>query len=133
MRLILCLAAASIAYGADHADLSGVWQTADAQETITIRQKDGSVEIAESGKESKEATEIHCNTVGQACKVKGGEVSFWYNGETLVMMQSLHGNSQVTKRRLKLSEDGHGLEVETVHISPAGATEKVTMRRQSHT
>jgi hypothetical protein len=133
MRLLLCLAAISIAYGADHPDLNGVWKTPDAQETITIHQKDGAVEIAETGKDAKEATEIHCNTLGQACKVKGGEVSLWYNGETLVVMESMHGSSHVTKKRLKLSEDGHSLEVEIVHISPAGASEKVTMTRQSHT
>jgi hypothetical protein len=129
MRLALCLAAASIAFCAEHPDLNGVWKASDSEQTLSIRQKDGEVAIAESGKET---TEIQCNTVGQACKVKGGEVTFWYNGETLVMVESLHGNSHVTKLRLKLSEDGKNLEVETVHISPPGATQKVSMARQPH-
>jgi hypothetical protein len=129
MRLTLCLAAVSIAFCADHAELNGVWKTPDAQETITIHQKDETVQIAESGKEN---AEIQCNTVGQACKIKGGEVSLWYNGETLVVMESLHGNSKVVKKRLRITEDGKSLEEEIVHIAPAGGTEKVILARESH-
>ena len=84
--------------------------------------------ISESGKET---TEIRCNTLGQPCKIKDGEASLWYNGDTLVVMVSLHGNSRVTKKRLKLSDDGRNLEVEIVRIAPAGATEKVKLSRQS--
>ena len=100
MRLVLYLAAVSIAFCADHPDLNGVWKAADSGETISIHQKDGEVQIAESGKET---SEIQCNTVGQACKIKGGEVTLWYNAETLVVVESLHGNSHVTKRRLNFS------------------------------
>jgi hypothetical protein len=129
MRLVLYLAAVSIAFCADHPDLSGVWKAADTGETIAIHQKDGAVDIAESGKETNE---IQCNTLGQACKIKGGEVTAWYNGDTLVLIESMHGNSHVTKRKLKVSEDGKNLEVETVHITPPGTSQKVSLARQPH-
>ncbi len=129
MRFVLYLAAVSIAFCADHPDLNGVWKVSDTGDTISIHQKENAVEITESG---KEANEIQCNTSGQACKIKGGEVTLWYNGDTLVVIESLHGNSHVTKRKLKLSEDGKNLEMETVHITPPGATQKVSLARQPH-
>lgn len=129
MRFVLYLAAVSIAFCADHPDLNGVWKASDTGDTISIRQKDNAVEITESGKDTNE---IQCNTSGQACKVKGGEVTLWYNGETLVLIESLHGNSHVTKRKLKVSEDGKNLEVEIVHITPPGPTQKLSLVRQPH-
>lgn len=129
MRLTLCLAAATLAMAGEHPDLNGVWKAAGAGETISIHQKDDAVEIDETGKEN---ADIRCNTVGQACKVKGGEVTLWYNGESLIVMEATHGNSHVVKKRLTISEDGKNLEEEIVHISPAGSTEKVTLARESH-
>jgi hypothetical protein len=129
MRLALYLVAVSIALGADHPDLTGVWKASDSAETISIHQKQDTVEIAESGKET---SAIQCNTVGQACKIKGGAVSLWYNGETLVIVESLHGNSRVTKKKMKMSEDGKSLEVEIVSITPPGVTQRLSLARQSH-
>jgi hypothetical protein len=126
MRFVLCLAAASMAFAADHPNLNGVWKTADV--TISIHQKDDAVDIAESGKEN---VEIQCNTTGQACKIKGGEVSLWYNGDSLVVMETLKSKARVIKKRLKVSEDGHSLEEEIVHIVPAAANEKVSLARQT--
>jgi len=128
MRFRLFLAVVSVAIGAEHPDLNGVWKTADAGETISIHQKDDAVEIAEQGKET---SDIQCNTMGQACKVKGGEVTMWFNNGTLVVMESLHGNSKVIKKRLKVADDGKSLEEEIVHIVPAGSTEKVSLVRES--
>ena len=128
MRFAIWLVALPLAFAGEHADLNGVWKNAGNGENLSIHQKENEVEIAESG---KEATEIRCNTTGQACKIKGGEVTFWYNGDTLVMMETTHGNARVIKKRLKVSEDGKNLEEEIVHISPAGSTEKVSLERQT--
>lgn len=129
MRLtILIAAAATLALGAERPNLSGTWQDGSSGETLSIHQTDDGVEIAESG---KTGTDVHCNTTGQACKVKGGEVSMWYNGDSLIIMETMHGNSRVIKKRLTASEDGNQLEEEIVHIEPAGSTEKLTLARRS--
>src|SRR5215472_16604492 len=123
MRLALCLAAVTVAFCADRPDLNGVWKTADAGETISIRQKDDVVAIAETGKES---SEYQCKTTGEPCKIKGGEVSLWYNGDVLVVMETLHSKARVVKKRLKLADDGKSLEEEIVHIVPASASQKLS-------
>jgi len=131
MRLALCLAAltaalVTAAFAGDHPDLNGVWQGAANGETLTIHQKDDAVEIVEAGKQT---IDIQCKTTGQACKVKGGEVTLWYNGPMLVVMET-HG-TRVIKKRLKPSQDGKSLEVEVIHIEPAGNAEKFTLDRRS--
>jgi len=121
-------AAVSLAIAGNHAELNGIWKASEGSETISIHQKEDAVQIAETA--GKESNAIECNTTGQACKIKGGEVTLWYNGDTLVMMQTTHGNSRVVKKRLKISTDGK-LEEEIIHISPAGSTEKLSLVRQS--
>lgn len=128
MRLALCLAAVTVAFCADHPDLTGVWKMSDAGETISIRQKGDAVEIAVTGKEN---AEYQCRTTGEACKIKGGEVSLWYNGDVLVVMETLHSKARVVKKRLKLADDGKSLEEEIVHIVPASASEKHSLARQA--
>jgi hypothetical protein len=71
-----------------------MWKASDSAKTVSIHQKEDTVEIAESGKET---TAIQCNT-GQPCKIKGSQVSFRYNGETMVTVESLHGNPACRKR-----------------------------------
>jgi hypothetical protein len=130
MKTAVCLVAfAALGLAADHPDLNGVWKIPGTGETLSIQQTDDSVKIAESGKES---TQIQCNTVGQACKIKGGEVTMWYNGAMLVLLESTHGSSHVVKKRLKVSDDGKSLEEEIIHIAPAGGSEKVSLSRESH-
>jgi len=63
--------------------------------------------------------------------VKDGEVSFWYNGEMLVMMETSHGNSRVMKKRWAVSPDGKTLNLEVVHIVPAGNSEKIIYNRSN--
>ena len=130
MRLTICLAALSLsaAFAADHPNLNGTWEGASNGETVSIKQQDDLVDITESGKAT---TEIQCHTTGQACKVKGGEVTLWYSGPMLVMMETSHGNSRVVKKRFKPSEDGKSLDLEIIRIEPAGATEKLTLTRRS--
>lgn len=127
MKWTVLLAMAVFGFGAEHPDLNGVWKTTEGSQTVTIHQKEDAVEIVESGKET--AT-IQCNTNGQACKTKGVEVTAWYNGGTLVVMEQ-HGTSRVVKKRYKVLDDGKGVEEEIVRIVPAGATEKVSLVRQT--
>jgi len=127
MRLILLFAACSLAAAADHPDLNGTWQNASTGETITIRTTDDAVQIAQTG---KEGTNIQCHTDGEACKIKGGQVSAWYNGGMLVVMETTHGSNRVVKKRFKPAADG-GLEEEVIHITPAGGTEKWILGRKS--
>lgn len=127
----------SAAWGADRPDLNGNWilDTAHSPnaaakvkaETLSINQKPDSVQISDAttennGKESK--VEIACNTDGQECKVKQNgqatQVSFWYNGPILIMMEQRHGNDYVTQKKMKTSEDGKTMTMEVVYIAPPG-------------
>ncbi len=107
-------------------------------ETLSISQKTDAVQVSEAttesnGKELK--VDIACNTDAQGCKVKENgqatEVSFWYNGPMLVMMEQKHGNDFVTQKKLKPSEDGKTLSMEVVYLSPPGhKPETYTFTRQ---
>jgi hypothetical protein len=126
MRFLACLAFATFAFAADHPDLNGTWQGSANGDTVTIRQKDDAVEIVEAGRQS---SDLQCKTDGKACKIKGGEIMFWYNGPMLVLMET-HG-ARVVKKRFRPSDDGKNLEIEVIHIEPAGSTEKLTLARRS--
>src|SRR5690242_15965671 len=104
MRIALIFGAAALAFAAGHPNLNGTWQSADAAETVAIHQTDDEVQITETVKDKQ--SELKCNTSGQTCKLKDGEVSFWYNGAALVMMETSHGNSRVVKKRWTSSDDG---------------------------
>jgi len=125
------------ASAADRADLNGTWVldlshssgpgSKVKAETLFISQKTDAVQLSEAttetnGKELK--VDIACNTDAQGCKVKENgqatEVSFWYNGPTLVMMEQRHGNDFVTQTKLKPSEDGKTLSMEVVYLAPVG-------------
>jgi hypothetical protein len=127
MRLTLCFAAAAtFVFAADRPALNGVWQGSSNSETVTIHQKDDAVEIVEAGRQT---SDLQCKTDGKACKIKGGEVMFWYNGPMLVLMET-HG-TRVVKKRFRPSDDGKNLEIEIIHIEPTGSTEKLTLARRS--
>jgi hypothetical protein len=142
MRRFLLLAAATgiCAFAADRPVLNGTWQLDPSQsqfgdnklkgETWLITQKDGSVVIAETvtdsgGKERK--VNIECGTEGQNCQVKENgqatQVSMYYNGDALVMLEQWHGNDNVTKKRIRT--DGKTLTVEVMHIAPPGHKDEV--------
>jgi len=146
MRILLCLAAllaaATVWAADDRPDLNGVWllQATDSKgraETMSIDQKPDSIDIARSitngAKQLK--VDVSCSTNGEECKVKENgqltQVSLYYNGPMLVMIEQRHGNDFVTKKRLKVSPDGKTLEIELVTISPPGrATENLVYTRQ---
>jgi len=138
-RLCLCAlsiaAAAAVAMAVDHPDLTGTWQSkseAPNFQQMEIQQKDGSIQITDatdpSGKEKK--FDIRCNTVGKECKLKDEQVSMWFNGPMLVLMETRRGNEVVIKKRLSLSEDGKTLTMEVQHIAPPGDKESFTFTRQ---
>ncbi len=136
----------SVAWAADRPDLSGTWVldlshspgSKVKAETLSISQKPDAVQLSEdttenNGKEVK--VDIACNTDAQGCKVKENgqatQVSFWYNGPMLVMMEQWHGNDYVTQKKLKPSDDGKTLSMEVVYIAPPGhKPETLTFTKQ---
>ena len=104
---------------------------------MSINQKEDSIDISRSYTNgSKQLTvDINCSTDGQECKVKENgqttQVSMYYNGPMLVVIEQRHGNDFVTKKRLKTSDDGKTLNVEVMTINPPGRpTENLVYTRQ---
>jgi hypothetical protein len=136
LALGLCAAMA-----AERPDLNGVWQlntnslAAESKlksETMVIHQSEDTVQISDdrTGKNGKEIkNEIDCNTMGQECKLKNTQVSLYYNGSVLVLVETQREN--VIKKRLTESEDGKTLSVEVIHIAPPNQkTENLTFTKQ---
>ena len=140
----LCLAVGvwSYALAADRPALSGTWemdaahsQMADAKmkgQSWLITQNDDSLEISQiltdSGGKQKKVV-IQCNTDGKNCNVKENgqttQVSMYYNGDRLVLLEQWHGTDFVTKKRFSTSEDGKTLTVEVTHVAPPGRKDEV--------
>lgn len=135
--LILSTTLLTAAAAADRPELSGTWifdsahsQAADAKlksQTWSITQKDDTIAIGEAitdtgGKEKK--IDIECSTEGQKCQVKElgqpTQVTLYYNGPALVMLEQWHGTDFATKKRIVTSGDGKTLTVEVEHLAPAG-------------
>ena len=129
MKLAVLFGGAVLAFAADRPQLNGSWQSANAADTVAIRQTDDAIDITETVHDKQ--TEVSCNTIGKSCKIKGGEITFWYSGAMLVMMESLHGATRVTEKRWTASADGKTLQLEVVHINPAGNPEKIAFNRKS--
>lgn len=141
--LVLALIAAGAAWTADRPDLSGTWQLDPVHDSkvkskiLSIQQTGDGVQITESttasgGKEKK--VDLACTVDGQQCKVKDGgnaQVSFWYSGPALVMMEMRHGTDVVIKTQWQPAEDGKTLNVQVTHISPPGQNESYTYKKQS--
>ena len=135
------LAFGAIAMAAGRGELNGTWQldrnhSAAGEEklkseTLAIQQSEDAVHIddaivAADGKERK--SNIQCNTVGKECQVKGEQISMWYNGPMLVMMETR--GTTVVKKRLKTSDDGQTLQLEVIHIVPQSESENFTFVKQ---
>ena len=129
----VCLSALALgaAAAAGRPQLTGTWQLDRARsqpgdeklksETLSIQQGDDSVQISDDvtetdGKEHK--SDIQCNTVGKECKLKSEQVSAWYNGPILVIIETRRGNEVVVRKRLKTSDDGQTLSMEVDHLAP---------------
>jgi hypothetical protein len=110
------------------ASLSGTWQFDSAKSelhnskmtpaTWVIDEGDNSIHITETEGAKSKKIDMQCTTDGKECQVTGdkSKASFWYNGPILVQMQTK--GDQVTRFRLKASEDGKTLTVELTHIVP---------------
>lgn len=136
-----CLAglAAISAFAADRPDLNGTWRldSKAREEVLSIVQKPDAIDIDQAvtdpgGKPKK--VQIHCGTMGQECKVnddgQAKQVTMYYNGPVLVMLQQWHGNDYVDKTRIKTSDDGKTMTMEVAHIAPARKTENFTFVKQ---
>jgi hypothetical protein len=129
LRIAVFFGCLALAFAADRPQLNGTWQSANAADIIAIQQSDDSIQITETVHD-KQTTDVRCNTSGKSCKVKGGEITFWYSGPMLVMMESLHSATRVTEKRWTSSADGKTLNLEVLRINPAGTPEKLTYIRK---
>ena len=120
-------------------NLTGSWRLNTARSQInathvpgswTIEESDGTIHITES--EGGKKIELNCSTNGKECDVTGGEkarASFWYNGPTLVEMETKGPNA--TRYRMKLSPDGNALSVEVTYIVPQeGKSDTLVFEKQ---
>lgn len=132
--LFLIAFAAAATFAADRPELNGTWQLSSTHEgklkfeTLLIQQTPDSVKISETGAKEK-PVDLACGVDGQECKLKEGEISLWYNGQALVMMEMHHNRDVVTKMRLVPSEDGKTLSVEVTHVSPPGSSSTYTFKK----
>jgi len=119
----------------DRPNLSGTWQFDSAKSelhtvrvagaTWVINEDDSSIKIVESEDGASKKVEFKCTTDGKECKVSGakGTASFWYNGPMLVEMETM--GDHVVRYRMKLSDDGKTLTVDTTSIVPQAAQDDV--------
>jgi hypothetical protein len=133
--LLLIAFAASTAFAADRPELNGTWQISSTHggrlkfETLLIQQTEDGVKISESGAKEK-TVDFACHVDGRACKLKEGEVTFWYNGPALVMIEMHHNRDVVIQTRLVPSEDGKTLNLELTQVSPPGSSSTFTFKKQ---
>ena len=140
MRLVFVLScglvmAAAMAQDADERpNLAGKWQISSDSgngATLTIRTKDDDSLHFLLESQSGGAAEFECSTDGKECAmIDGGhkaKVSVWYNGASLVVMET-RGNN-VTKRRLTVT--GSTLQMEVIPVVPPGRTDKLVFTKQS--
>ena len=133
------------ATAADRSALQGTWNLDPAHsqgsdeklkaETVSITQKPRSIHIIEDvtdsdGKQTR--VEIDCNTVGKECKANDAQLTLYYNGPMLVLIETRHGGDNVIKKRWKASDDGKTLSLEVMHIVPAGTAETYSFSRQAN-
>lgn len=126
---------AAAAFCAERPELNGTWQLSSSNEgklkfeTLLIQQSPDSVKITESGAKEK-PVDLACNVTGDQCKLKEGDVSFWYNGDSLVMMEMNHSHEIVTKTSIAPGADGKTLSLEVIRIAPPGPHYTYTFKKQ---
>jgi hypothetical protein len=131
-----CIVAAAIPLaGQDRPNLSGTWQFDSSKSelhtvkvagaTWVINEDDNSIQLTESEDGYGRKIELKCTTDGKECKVTGDKAtaSFWYNGPMLVEMENK--GEHVVRYRMKLSDDGKTLTVETTSIVPQSTQDDV--------
>jgi hypothetical protein len=145
VALFVCSAVAVLALplaAQDRPNLSGTWQfdsskselhterIAGATWVITEDADTNAIQITVSGDEAGKKIEMKCRTDGKECKVSGDKAtaSFWYNGAMLVEMQTK--GDHVVRYRMKLSDDGKTLTVDTTSIVPQSPQDDVLVFRK---
>jgi hypothetical protein len=141
--LLACSALAVLSLplaGQDRPNLSGTWQFDGSKSelhtvkvsgaTWVINEDDSTIQITESEDGASKKIQLKCTTDGKECKVTGdkGTASFWYNGPMLVEMENK--GDHVMRYRMKLSEDGKTLTVDTTSIVPQSAQDDVLVFRK---
>ncbi len=123
---------AALVFAADRPQLTGTWQLSSGKlkfDTLLIQQSPDAIKITESGAKEK-PLDVSCGVEAQECKLKEGQISIWYNGPALVMMEMHHKKDLVTKTRLVPDADGKTLSLEVTHVQPAGSTATYTFKKQ---
>jgi hypothetical protein len=144
MRKLVWLAAfaASVLWAASRPEVNGTWQLDQAHagklkfSTMRIQQTADSVQVSEiAGTEGKgKRVDLECGVEGQQCDIKAAaeQVSCWYDGKALVMMEMRHDKTVVIETKFEPSEDGKTLHMEVTHISPPGQkSETYTLIKQA--
>jgi hypothetical protein len=141
--LAVCSALAVLALplaGQDRPNLSGTWRFDSSKSelhtvkvagaTWVIHEDDSSIQISESEDGAGKKIEMKCTTDGKECKVPGAKAtaSFWYNGPMLVEMENR--GEHVMRYRMKLSDDGKTLTVDTTSIVPKSEQDDVLVFRK---
>jgi hypothetical protein len=144
LSLAACSALAVLALplaGQDRPNLSGTWQFDSTQSelhtaktpgsTWVINEDDTTIQITESAEGASKKIELKCTTDGKECKVTGdkGKASFWFNGAMLVELETK--GEQVMRYRMKLSDDGKTLTVNTTSIVPKAEQDDVLIFRKT--
>jgi hypothetical protein len=147
--VILAAPALSVlALGADTAppNYSGTWQLDPAHsqvpsgESITynIRDSSGKVDFTRviHERDGKELTShFACQAGGGECNFDEGgrkaRVSLWYDGPTLVILQTNTDDSSVTKWRLTLGPEGKTMNVSLQEMEPEYRTEKLVFDKKA--
>ncbi|MCU1238986.1 MAG: hypothetical protein JWP63_6953 [Candidatus Solibacter sp.] len=138
MRKLLLLSslALGVACAQDRPALNGVWQLDAARSsssdpkfkslTLSIKQEDESIKIAETAEENgkEKKFEYECNTNGKECslKVNGQPLKYsaYYNADVLIVIEQRKGNDSTIRKRFKTSEDGASLTIEVSNLARPG-------------
>jgi hypothetical protein len=133
---------AAFANGQDRPNFSGNWQFDASKSELhtmkladaswTIEESENAIHLTENEAGRSKPIELKCTTDGKDCSVSSekSKASFWYNGAMLVEMESK--GDHVTRYRLKLSDDGKTLRVETTYIVPqTDATDVLVFNKKS--
>lgn len=124
----------------DRPNLSGTWQFDGSKselhtvkvggQTWVINEDGDSIQITESEDGASKKIQMKCTTDGKECKIAGNKstASFWYNGAMLVEMENK--GDHVTRYRMKLSDDGKTLTVNSTSLVPQSTQDDVLVFRK---
>jgi hypothetical protein len=133
--LFVTVFTAALMFAAERPELNGTWQLSSGHEgklkfdTLQIQQTPDGIKLTEAAANER-PIEVACGVAAQDCKLKDGQISFWYNGSALVMMEMHHHNDIVTKTRVVPAADGKSLSLEVTHVEPPGSTATYTFTKQ---